>query len=348
MPVTDRLVDRQSDGNFPNTNHPLVSILIAARNEEGTILDCLQAISQLNYPAQAVEVFIGNDQSTDQTESVVAQFISDKPNYRLVTISTNKPGLAGKANVLAQLIHLARGQLLFFTDADTQVPSDWLIKMSRSFTGKVGIVTGVTLPEGPEVFHKLQAIDWLYNLTLTHIVSFLEIPVTAMGNNMVVSKEAYLNIGGYESLPFSVVEDYTLFRAVTGKGYGFKNLLNEQVLARTKPVDKFPAFFLQRKRWMRGAMDLPLWMVIALYVQYLTGPLLLLVAWFSPVMAVSLYVMKLLVQTTVISFGLSRLRRTSLWPYALLFEIYQLIIGPLSVVFYLLPTGIEWKGRNYK
>ncbi|WP_332367854.1 hypothetical protein [Spirosoma telluris] len=50
----------------------------------------------------------------------------------------------------------------------------------------------------------------------------------------------------------------------------------------------------------------------------------------------------------VLSFGLSRLKQTNLWPYALLFDIYQLIIGPLSVAFYLLPTKIEWKGRNYK
>ncbi len=342
MPVTDpgRRVP-------PQPGFPSISVLIAARNEEATILDCLRAISQLDYPFQSVEVLIGNDQSTDATRSVVTDFIRDKPGFRLYDIQQQTAGLPGKANVLAQLARQATGQLLFFTDADTQVPPGWLTEMSRQCAGKVGIVTGVTLPEGPTLFHKLQTIDWLYNLTLTHLVSSMGVPITAMGNNMAVSREAYEAIGGYESLPFSVVEDYILFRAIIGQGYGFKNLLNEQVLARTKPVDTLREFLHQRKRWMRGATALPAWMVISLYGQYLVGPLLLLLGFFQPVLAIALYLTRLFIQTMTISFGISRLRQTQLWPYALLFEAYQLLIGPLSVVFYLLPTPIDWKGRRY-
>ncbi|GAB4043580.1 glycosyltransferase family 2 protein [Spirosoma jeollabukense] len=341
------LATDQSAAHRSGPNYPQISILIAARNEEATILDCLKAISQLDCSSDAVEVLIGNDQSTDRTGSVVADFIADKANFQLVTIIENRAGLVGKANVLAQLARMARGQFLFFTDADTRVPPEWLPDMSRQFTQSVGIITGITLPTGPKLFHKLQTIDWLYNLTLTHLMSSVGVPVTAMGNNMAVSRVAYEAVGGYESLPFSVVEDYTLFQAVVAKGYDFRNLLSEQVLAHTKPVDTFRAFLQQRKRWMRGAMSLPVWMVISLYAQYLTLPLLVLLAWFSPALAVALYVVKLFIQTLVISFGLGRLRQTNLWPYALLFEIYQLIIGPLSVIFYLSPTPINWKGRKY-
>ena len=343
MLATDQPAAHRSGRGYPQ-----ISILIAARNEEATILDCLQAITQLDYPSDAVEVLIGNDQSTDRTGATVADFIAEKPNFQLFTIIESRAGLVGKANVLAQLGNRAQGQLLFFTDADTQVTPEWLSEMSRQFTKTVGVVTGVTLPEGPKLFHKLQTIDWLYNLTLTHLISSVGVPVTAMGNNMAVSRAAYEAIGGYESLPFSVVEDYTLFQAIVAKGYDFRNLLSEQVLAHTKPVDTFRAFLQQRKRWMRGATSLPVWMVVSLYAQYLAAPLLLLLALFSPVFAIALYVVKLFIQTLVISFGLGRIRQTNLWPYALLFEIYQLIIGPLSVFFYLLPTPIEWKGRNYK
>ena len=343
MPVTEPPVVESSD-----PDHPTVSILVAARNEETTIRACLGAIADLNYPTERVEVLIGNDQSTDRTGPIVTDFIADKPNFRLIAISKSQTNLRGKANVLAQLTRLARGQYLFFTDADTRVPPDWLTEMSRHLTGNAGIVTGVTLPDGPRLFHTLQTIDWLYNLTLTHLVSSFGIPVTAMGNNMAVSRTAYDAVGGYESLPFSVVEDYTLFRAIVGRGFGFRNLLSETVLARTRPVDTLPQFLNQRKRWMRGATDLPAWMVASLYVQYLAGPLLLLVGWFVPALAVGLYVLKLFVQTLVISFGLGRLRQTRLWPYALLFEVYQLVLGPLSVLHYLAPTPIDWKGRKYE
>ena len=336
MPVTDTPVIS-----------PVISILIAARNEKTTILACLQAITQLTYPADAVEVLIGNDQSTDETGSVVADFIRDKPRFRLITITESTTGLRGKANVLAQLARLARGRYLFITDADTQVAPNWLTEMSHYLTGNVGVVTGVTLPDGPLLFHKLQTIDWLYNLTLTHLVTIMGVPVTAMGNNMAVSCEAYDAVGGYESLPFSVVEDYTLFRAIIGCGFGFHNILNGDVLARTRPVSTFRQLLNQRKRWMRGATDLPAWMVVSLYVQYLAGPLLLLLGWFVPALAIGLYIVKLFVQTLVISLGLGRLRQTRLWPYALLFELYQLILGPVAVFYYLAPTRIDWKGREY-
>ena len=327
---------------------PIISILIAARNEEATIVPCLQAIAQLQYPPDAFEVLIGNDQSTDQTSLVVAKFIADKPQFRLLDISETVAHLVGKANVLAQLAHQATGQYLFFTDADTQVPVSWLTEISQQFDKQIGIVTGITLPKGPTLFHKLQTIDWLYNLTLTHLLSRMTIPVTAMGNNMAVSREAYQAVGGYASLPFSVVEDYTLFQAITHKGFAFRNLLDVGVLATTKPVDTLHEFLHQRKRWMRGAMDLPAWIVIALYVQYLAGPLFIALSLVAPLLAVSLFVARWVGQTTVILFGLKRLRQTKLWPFALIFDIYQLMICPLSVLFYFLWTPIDWKGRTYK
>ncbi|ADB38257.1 glycosyl transferase family 2 [Spirosoma linguale DSM 74] len=342
MPVTNT-----PDWPQSRPGSPLISILIAARNEEHAILTCLEAVNRLNYPTDQLEVLIGNDQSTDQTATLVAGFIQDKPAFQLMDIRESVSGLRGKANVLAQLANQARGQLFFFTDADTQVPPDWLIAMGHSFQKRTGIVTGVTLPEGPNLFHKLQTVDWLYNLTLTHLVSSMGLPVTAMGNNMAVSREGYHAVGGYESLPFSVVEDYALFRAVVAKGYGFANLLNADVLARTRAVDTLDGFLHQRKRWMRGASQLPIWMVGSLYVQYLAAPLFLLLGLFSPTLAIGLYIARLFVQTTIISFGLSRLRQSDLWPYALLFEVYQLVIGPLAVLFYLMPTKIEWKGRTY-
>ena len=327
---------------------PTISILVAARNEETTIIACLTALANLDYPAESVEILVGNDQSTDRTRPLVAAYAATQPNVYLIDITEPVAGLRGKANVLAQLARRARGRYLLFTDADTRVPPGWATGLSQVLTETVGIATSVTLPDGPRLFHKLQTIDWLYNLTLTHLLSSAGVPITALGNNMAVSRAAYDAVGSYESLPFSVVEDYALFRAIVGRGFGFRNLLDESVLAKTRPVDTLRAFLHQRKRWMRGASDLPGWLVAALYAQYLAGPLLLALGWMAPALALWLYGTKLFVQTLTLSFGMARLRQTKRWPYALLFEPYQLLMGPLAVAFYWLPTRIEWKGRKYR
>ncbi len=324
-----------------------VSILIAARNEEATIGACLQAISQLDYSTDQFEVLIGNDASTDQTGSVVADFIADRPHFRLFDITEARGTVRGKANVLAQLAHQARGEFLFFTDADTEVPPTWLTAILTRFTPETGLVTGVTMPRGHTVFHHLQSLDWLHALTQTSVLGALDIPVTAMGNNMAVRRTAYEAVGGYENVPFSVTEDYTLFRAIIDCGFGFKNLLNPDVLAFSRPVSSLTDFLQQRKRWMRGAFGLPIWMVLGLLVQYLAGPLLLALGGFLPTLAVLIYCLKLLSQTMLLTFALSRLRQTHLIPYVLPFELYQLIIGPVALIFYFLPIPVRWKGRVY-
>lgn len=325
-----------------------VSILIAARNEEATIEGCLRAVSQLDYPTDQFEVLIGNDTSTDRTEEVVAAYIADKPNFRLLNITEAITPVQGKANVLAQLAHQAQGQFLFFTDADTVVPPTWITAMLATFTPATGIVTGITMPRDTTVFAHLQSLDWLLALTQTSLLTGLGIPVTAMGNNMAVRRAAYQDVGGYENLPFSVTEDYELFRMIVTYRYTFQNLLNPDVLAFSTPVGSVREFLQQRKRWMRGAFGLPIWMVLGLLAQYLAGPLLLGLWWIAPVLAVVIYCVKLLSQTLLLTFAISRLRQTQLLPYVLLFEIYQLIIGPASLLFYVLPIPISWKGRQYR
>ena len=121
-----------------------VSILLPARNEEKTILRCLQALDQLDYPQHLLEILIGNDDSSDATERVVLEFIRDKPHFELHTIQLQTPGLKGKANVLAQLAHRASGDYFFFCDADIAVAPTWIERMLPLFRPKVGVVVGVT------------------------------------------------------------------------------------------------------------------------------------------------------------------------------------------------------------
>lgn len=87
---------------------PAVSILIAARNEEHTIVRCLQALEKLDYPREKLDILIGDDASTDNTYRMVRQYIQNKPQYRCVTISQNLGSARGKANVLAHLARMAK------------------------------------------------------------------------------------------------------------------------------------------------------------------------------------------------------------------------------------------------
>ncbi|MEZ4901995.1 MAG: glycosyltransferase [Spirosomataceae bacterium] len=140
-----------------------VSILIAARNEAHTILDCLQSVEALSYPKENLQILVGNDASEDDTEQLVQNFITEKPYFQLINVINRENSinatLKGKANVLAHLAQHATGEYLFFTDADIEVPKDWIQNMLLHFKKNVGIVTGITTMKTP-IFPKIHPISW--------------------------------------------------------------------------------------------------------------------------------------------------------------------------------------------
>ncbi|MBK0402593.1 glycosyltransferase [Adhaeribacter sp. BT258] len=325
-----------------------VSILIAARNEEHTIIRCLQAIEKLDYPAELIEVLIGDDASTDQTHNVVAAYIAGKPNFKLISI-TGKLGQAhGKANVLAHLTKRATTGYFFITDADVAVPPGWVNAMLAAQKSGAGIVTGITAVCGQQFAERMQRLDWLNSLGLIQVVSDLNLPVSTMGNNMLVTRQAYESTGGYECIKFSVTEDIALFREVLKRGFGFKNLYEPAVLAETLPPGNWRTLLHQRKRWMQGIIYLPLIMKLVLILYASFYVFLIPLFWRVPAaVALGLLLLKWLFQSIFILVSLQKLKQRTSFKDLVLFEGYQLVITVSMLAFYFLPGKVNWKGRKY-
>lgn len=329
-------------------HQPNISILIAARNEEHTILRCLKAIEALQYPKDKIEVLIGNDASTDHTRAVVEAFIQDKPNYTCITITENIGRARGKANVLAHLANHTTTDFFFYTDADIAVPSNWVQTMLAEMGEGVGIVTGITTIEGRNLFAKLQAMDWLYALGLMQVVTDLGFPVSTMGNNMLIRKDAYADTGGFENLKFSVTEDVAIFNSIIRKGWGFKNIYDRSVLALSLPAGTFTDFLHQRKRWMRGSMHLPYYMVVILIMHSAYYPVLLpFFIHTSAGIALSIFGLKLIMQSIYLRVCLHRLGLSIPWWLYLLVELYFVVSSIVLIIYFLLPISFRWKGRKY-
>src|SRR5579872_3051029 len=222
-------------------NIPLISILVAARNEEANIGACLDALLKQDYPKEKIEIWVGDDQSEDNTGSI-ARAYTERYNYvHLLSVETQLKHQRGKSNVLAQLAHQAKGDFLFVTDADMTVVPAWISCMMNYFSPEVGIITGVTAVKGKRLFDKLQNAEWLFYTGHGHFNAQRGKPVTAMGNNMAVRTSAYWQTGGYENIPFSVTEDYELFREISKKGFKFKTVFEKNALGFTHPLPTFDA-----------------------------------------------------------------------------------------------------------
>ena len=327
---------------------PFVSILIAVRNEEHNIIRCLQSISQLSYPADKLEILLGEDASTDNTYALIQEYIRDKPNFTCLPIREKLGQAKGKGNVLAHLTRNAKSNYFFITDADIAVPPHWIQNMLAGLKKEPGVVTGITTIAGNRFFDRMQALDWINALGLMQVISDLKLPVSTMGNNMLITRQAYEETGGYENLPFSVTEDIQLFREVLKKKYGFINIFNAGVLARSTPLPNWLALLHQRKRWMQGTRYLPWYMGVILVIYssfyYFCFPF---AAHTSINFVIAIFLGKLIFQTWFIYKCLQRLSlRMPLWNL-LIYEIYVIFVSVTTIFFFLLPFKVRWKERKY-
>jgi len=327
---------------------PEISILIAARNEEANLLRCLQSVARLTPPTDGFEVLIGNDRSDDQTGPIARAFIADKPQFRCIDVTETMGHQAGKANVLAHLARLARGRYLLFTDADCEVPPTWLAEMTEPFADpNLGVVVGTTQMTAHNGMQRLQALDWFFGQFLIHQFARLNIPVTAMGNNLAVRRVAYDAVGGYENLPFSLVEDYQLFTEIVQRRYGFAHCFDRRTLVTTQPLTSWSAWLAQRKRWMVGGLKLPLYffLLLALVVGYY--PALIGLAFWSPALAATIWGVKFVIQTVQLLLLLHRMKRWDLLPQVAAYDPYVHLGYLAMVIYYFMPTKVVWKGRVY-
>ncbi|MGI4863452.1 MAG: glycosyltransferase [Janthinobacterium lividum] len=331
---------------------PRVSILIAARNEESALPRCLASVRALGYPAHLLEVLVGDDASTDRTRAVAeAAMQGFEGSFEVITINETLGYARGKANVLAHLAHHATTEYFLLTDADIALPTTWVHALLAHTAPQVGTVTGLTVVQGVGCFSDFQGIDWLVSLASMQVATDSGQPMTAMGNNMLVTRAAYRATGGYEALPFSITEDFALFKAVNAQGYGFRQLFEPAVRASSLPAGSWAALLRQRLRWVRGVAGLPTKVQVALVV--FSGYWLAIVgllgagrpAWAGAALLLKILLQNLLMRAAARRAGLP----TPAWYLAAGYEFFSLALTTNLALSRLFGRrGVDWKGRHYQ
>ncbi len=113
----------------------MISILISAYNEERTISKRVTELLTIDY--SPFEIIVGIDGATDRTYEILKRF--DDPRLKVVPFEVNR----GKVWVLNDLCQKAAGEILMFSDANTELHRDSLRKLERHFNDpRVGGVCG--------------------------------------------------------------------------------------------------------------------------------------------------------------------------------------------------------------
>ncbi len=78
---------KNTKANHLTENLPIVSVLVAARNEESNIALCLKSLINQNYPKEKLQILVGDDDSSDDTDIVAKKALGNYTFSEVIRIT---------------------------------------------------------------------------------------------------------------------------------------------------------------------------------------------------------------------------------------------------------------------
>jgi len=231
---------------------PMVTIQLPLYNEKYVIERLLNAISELDYPKEKLEIQILDD-STDETTEVIKEYIQ-KHNSNFVLVNReNREGY--KAGALAYGLEFSKGEFVAIFDADFVPAVDFLKQTIPFFQNpKVGVVQTrwLHINEDQSMLTRAQAIMLNTHFSVEQLGrhnanGFINFNGTAG----VWRKECIDDAGGWQA--DTLTEDLDLSFRAQAKGWEFEYLFD--VGSPAELPSTFEAFRTQQFRWSKGAAE---------------------------------------------------------------------------------------------
>jgi glycosyltransferase involved in cell wall biosynthesis len=177
---------------------PLVSVLIPARDEEGTLPNLLPALQAQTFAP--LEVIVVDDHSSDGTAAIAAA-----AGATVIQPPPLAEGWCGKTWALHHGVQASKGELLVFLDADTEPSPEFLERLVADQQKLGGLVSVQPFHRTEKAYEQLSV--------LFSLVGLMAVPMgprcgVAFGPAMATSRADYDRVGGHEAVAGKVVEDW--------------------------------------------------------------------------------------------------------------------------------------------
>lgn len=124
---------------------PFISVVIPTYNREKMLSITLDSFINQSYPNDCYEIIVANNNSTDNTQKIIDEYISKYPNL-IKTIFEKRQGVHYTRNSAAKV---SKGDLLYYTDDDMIADENLLKNLSQVFINNpdVASASGKILPK---------------------------------------------------------------------------------------------------------------------------------------------------------------------------------------------------------
>jgi glycosyltransferase involved in cell wall biosynthesis len=218
---------KSAAGSGPNEGAPVTySFVIPARNEEFVLARTLHSIHEAAQEcSEPYEIIVVDDGSTDATPRIAREQGAD-----VLSVTIHNIGAVRNAGAAR-----ARGEILFFLDADTQLPAETLRAARRALDA--GAVGGGASVEFDDItlFQRLLAAVFIF--------IWQRLCGWAAGCSIFVWKREFEAVGGFDPQYFAAEERY-LSGALKQRGKFV--ILRETVLTSGRKLRLFSTWHLLR------------------------------------------------------------------------------------------------------
>lgn len=219
---------------------PRISVVIPAYNEERYLPHCLASLQKQTHPP--LEVIVVDNNSTDKTAEI-AKSLGAK------VVFEKKQGIAHARDAGFKAV---KGEIIARTDADSQVPPDWLEKIIEFFekSPQAVALTGVT------TFNDAcPVVNFLSRYHFTAYLYFFKIFAghhQFNGPNLAIKKEVLAKISPFSDDPL-LHEDMDLACHIAAHGkIIFCPSLTIYSSARRFQKNPFGAFIRSTRMWLHA------------------------------------------------------------------------------------------------
>lgn len=339
-------------GSYKKGSHSIrVTIIIAARNEEANIEDCLTSIYKNNYPKDLLEIIVVDDQSEDNTAIIIKDRFPE-----VILLSTGS--IKGKKAAIRIAANTAQGELLVFTDADCIVVDTWIETLVSNYDSEAinFIAAPVKIALEDSNISRFQFLDVAATMAVTANGIYRQSYYSANGANMAVNREKFIELYAVRKDEEIASGDDMFTIQYLAQEDRSKVIYVKSIAATvtTKGEDSLRALISQRKRWASKSQHYPekniIWIQGYVFVLVLVILANVILGLMSDGLGVFTALMMLSIKITMDYLFLGYIcdhygKQEATKKYlisAASYNIYILLAGLFAIV----PSKYVWKGRT--
>ncbi|HRX77219.1 MAG TPA: glycosyltransferase, partial [Candidatus Cloacimonadota bacterium] len=182
-----------------------VSVVVVARNEAPNLHRLMSCLLSQDYPKELYEIVFADDDSEDETQSIIAQYIEAGHNVKYIKSLGRKQVISPKKLALSKAIESTDGEIILTTDADCIVPFTWISSMVSCFADDVSMVAGysrtlIPLWSRASILQKYEHLDFALTYMVLGGGYTLGKSWACIGQNLAYRKSAFEDVGGFSKI----------------------------------------------------------------------------------------------------------------------------------------------------